>query len=66
MKEPNNSPEFRLECEARQVMKWNRLKREAYYKAIAGTGKRGEIRRDELINEVNRLNRIRQQQAMEI
>jgi hypothetical protein len=48
-------------------MKWDRLKREAYYKAITGTGKRGEIRRDELINAVNRLRReARQSQAMEI
>jgi hypothetical protein len=66
-KEPNNSPEWRLECEARHVMKWDRLTREAYYKAITGTGKRGELRRDELINEVNRLRRIaREAQGMEI
>lgn len=71
LREPNNSPEYRLECEAKLVMQWDRLKREAYYKAIQGPGERGKIRANELIAEVNKLRREEQRkqqktQGMEI
>lgn len=63
-KEPNNSPDFRRECEAREIMKWELQKRQAHYAAIRE--KRGELAAKELINEVKKQYRLSQQQAMEI
>lgn len=64
MKEPNNSPEWRRECEAREIMKWSPHRRTGHYDAIKHT--RGAKARDELIAEVNRQYRLRDARAMEI
>ena len=60
----NNSEDFRRQCEAREIMKWSPQRRTAHYAAINQI--RGPKAKDELIAEVNRQYRLRQQQAMEI
>lgn len=55
-KAPNNSEEFRRECEARQVMKWTDDHRQEYYKGVQS--KRGQKAAEELVAEVKRQRRL--------
>ena len=52
----NNSPEYRLECEARHVMKMPYEKKRDYYAGVLRERKQKGL--DELINEVNRQYRL--------
>lgn len=59
----NNSPEFRLACEARFVMKMPHEKRRDYYAGVLR--ERTQKGLDELIHEVNRQYRL-QREAVEM
>lgn len=61
----NTSEQWRKECEARQVLKWGREKRQEYYTGVQR--ERGVKAKDALIAEVNRQFRIAERkQGMEI
>lgn len=61
----NNSEEYRRQCEARQVLKWGREKRQEYYRGVEA--KRGPAAASELIAEVKRQYKLQErEQAMEI
>lgn len=62
-----SSEKHRLACEARLVMQWNREKRTAYYEGILeARGKGGRKAVDELIAEVKRQYKLREERGAEI
>ncbi|SEO78401.1 hypothetical protein [Nitrosovibrio sp. Nv6] len=50
---PNDSEEYRRECEARYVMKMGDERRNTYYQGVLQ--KRGKAKANELIDDVNRI-----------
>lgn len=60
----NNTEQYRRECEARQVLKWPKEKRQAHYEAIRVI--RGDKATEELIAEVKRQHRLSQEKTAEL
>lgn len=60
----NDSPEFRRECEAREVMKWPKEQRVAHYQAIKEI--RGQKAADELVAEVKRQHQLQEKRTAEL
>lgn len=52
----NNSPEYRRECEARQVLKMPQDKRQEYYRGVLAHRKQNGV--DALIAEVKRQRKL--------
>lgn len=60
----NNSPEYRLQCEARHVMKMDYDRRQAYYQGVLEHRKQKGV--DELIAEVKRQRKLARAKEMEM
>ena len=59
----NNSEQHRRACEARHVLEMNDIDRQEYYKGVMA--KRGRVKANELIDDVNRMRREAREKAIE-
>jgi hypothetical protein len=59
----NNSEQHRRDCEARHVLKMNDTDRQEYYKGVIA--KRGRVKVNELIDDVNRMRREAREKEIE-